>query len=598
MAIGLAFGILVAATLLFISGRLRPDLVALLVMIALGATGIITQQEALSGFSSSAVILILAAFVITEAINRTGLGNRLGAFLLRASAQSERRLLLALSASAAFLSLFMNNIAAAAVLMPSAMVAMRKVKASPTRLLLPLAFATQLAGMATLLTTSNVVMASILREQGLPSFGLLDFLPIGGPIAVLGLGMMVLLAPRLLPATSESALSFEEEKQRVSLIELYELSRGLAVARILPGSPLVGRTLATSGLRQNAGLNVIAILHNSGQIVRMPSPGEQLHANDRLLFSSACPEAKLKALGLEAQPPDGWGEQLTGERTGLAEALITPRSSLADKTLRQVRFRDRYGLNVLSIWRNGRPIREGLEDLPLRFGDALLLQGPRSGIRLLENGSDLIVLGEEVAEWQQHGREWTALAIIVVTLALAATNRLPVAEVLFLGAVLLLLTQCLTMEEAYAAIDWRSVFLIGGMLPMGIALNKTGAAAELAGFLVNALGHFGPLVLLAGFFGFTVVLTQLIPGGAATPLVVGPIAISAAQHVGADPRAFAMAVALAVSTSFLTPFAHPVNVLVMGPGGYRFRDYVRLGLPLVALTFSLVMVLLPRLYPL
>jgi len=599
--IALTLAILIVATFLFISGWLRPDLVALLVLISLSALGIITQQEAFGGFSSSAVILLLSAFVISSAIQETGLGERLSAFLLRVSGRSEKGFLFALTFSAAFLSLFMNNIAAAAVLMPSAMIAMRRIKADPTKMLLPMAFATELAGMATLLTTSNLVMASVLHNQGLPSFGLLEFLPIGCPIALLGLGLMFFLAPRLLRARSENALLPEdgEGKPSASLSQLYNLQQELAVALVLPNSRLVNRTLSSCNLRQKLGLNVVAIIRNSKQVIRTPGPHEQVRARDRLVFTPLrTTEEELMAFGLELQPNADLSERLVCDLTCLVEAVITPRSSLSEKTLQQIQFHERYGLNVLAIWQNGKIIREGLEEVSLRFGDALLLQGPRPRIKLLRSNPDLLVLGEETPISQRRSKGWLALGIIAAALVIAATDWLPVAQTIFIGAVLLILTRCLSMEEAYAAIDWSSILLVGGMLPVGVALNKTGAAARVAELLVSALGHLGPKALLAGFFGFTVVLTQLIPGGAATPLVVGPLAISTALRIGANPRTFAMAVALATSTSFLTPFAHPVNVLVMGPGNYQFRDYVLLGLPLVILTLILSMILLPCIYPL
>ncbi len=598
MPIALVLAVLIFATILFISNRLRADVVALIVLVILGASGLITQADAFSGFSSSSVITILAAFVITGAINQTGLGRRLGTFLIRLADHSPRRLLMVLTFSAGFLSLFMNNIAAAAVLMPVAMSAARQIRVSPTRILLPLAFATQLGGMATLLTTSNVVVSSILRSQGLPSFGLISFLPVGGPIALAGLVVLVLTTPFLLPATSESVPSVDSEAARTSLAEVYDIQRGMGVALLLPTSPLVGRSLGDSQLGRNLGLTVVAIVRSSGQVVRIPRPEEELRADDRLLFTPPHTEEVLSGFGLEMQPADGWSEWLVGPRTRLVEVVVAPRSALEGKTLRQIQFRSRYQMNVLAVWQKGRPVREKLEDLSLQVGDALLLQGRREPIRLLASGSDLIVLSEDSLQPQRRGKEWRALLIILATLAAAATGWLPVAETLFAGGLLLILTGCLSIEEAYAAVEWRSVVLVGGMLSMGLALTKTGAADMIAKFLSTALDGFGPWALLAGFFLVTAILTQFIPGGSATPLVIAPIAITAAQQMGADPRAFAMAVALATSTSFLTPMGHPVNALVMGPGGYRPRDYLRLGLPLVLVTFALTLWLLPYLYPL
>jgi di/tricarboxylate transporter len=598
MPIAFVLAVLVLATVLFISNRLRADVVALLVLITLGASGVITQADAFSGFSSSSVITILAAFVITGAIHQTGLGQRLGGMVQRLADRSPRRLLIVLTLAAGFLSLFMNNIAAAAVLMPVAMGASRQMRVSPTRILMPMAFATQLGGMATLLTTSNVVVSSILRSLGLPGFGLLSFLPVGGPIAAVGLAVLVVTTRWLLPAASENAPSLDAEANRAPLADLYGLQGGMGMALLLPGSPLAGRALGESNLGHNPGLTVVAIVRSSGQVVRIPRFDEELRMDDRLLFTPPCSDEALSAVGLESQPTAGWADWLVGPRTRLAEAVVPPRSPLEGKTLRQIQFRSRYNMNVLALWQNGCPVRDRLEDLPLRIGDALLLQGRREPLQMLAGGTDLMVLSEETPTPLRHGRERRALVIILATLAAAASGLLPVAETLFLGGVLLIVSNCLSIEEAYAAIEWRSVVLVGAMLSMGLALSKSGAADLIAKILTRTLDPLGPWALLAGFFAFTAILTQFIPGGSATPLVIAPIAITAAQQMGADPRAFAMAVAMATSTSFLTPMAHPVNALVMGPGGYRPRDYVLLGLPLLAVTLVLTLWLVPYVYPL
>lgn len=597
MEIWFVLGILAIATVVFISNRLRADLVALLVLVVLGLSGILTQSEAFSGFGSSSVIVILAAFIITGAIHQTGLGQRLGNLLLLLAGSSPRRLLVLLVFAAGTLSLFMNNIAAAAVLMPIAMNSARRMKISPTKILLPVAFGTQLGGMATLLTTSNVVVASVLHNQGLPSLDILSFLKVGSPIALVSLIILVILAPRLLPQASDNATLFADEVERASLTALYDLEHGVGAARVFPSSPLIGSSLAKSGLRQKPGLNISAIVRQHGQVLRAPTSEEEIQAGDLLLYTPAHAEETLSPLGLQAQSVEDWHEYLVGPRTRLVEVVIGPHSTLEGKTLRQVQFRNRYNMNVLAIWQNGQPKREKLEDIPLRIGDALLLQGRREFFGLLASGTDLIFLSEENLAAPRRRKEWIALGIIVFTLAIAVANWLPVGEVLFAGALALILAGCISIEEAYASIDWRSAFLVGGMLPMGIALTKTGAADWMANYLTGTLASLGPLVVLAGFFILTAILTQFIPGGSATPLVIAPVAITAAQQMGADPRAFAMAVALATSTSLLTPMAHPVNALVMGPGGYRPRDYLRLGFPLLLLVLILTLWLVPAFFP-
>jgi di/tricarboxylate transporter len=284
----------------------------------------------------------------------------------------------------------------------------------------------------------------------------------------------------------------------------------------------------------------------------------------------------------------------------LAEAVLAPRSALLGQTLRTARFREKYGMNVLGVWRAGRPIRTNLGDLPLVFGDALLLQGPRDRMGLLHTEPDLILLDRGEAEHPpvtSQRKRWLAPAIMAAALILAAFNTSLVGEIMLGAALLTVLVGILTMDQAYGAIEWRSVFLVAGMLPLGLAMTKSGAASLLADKLVTALGPVGPLASLAGLFLLTTVLTQAM-NGAAVATVVAPIAIHAAQQTGLDPRTLAMGVALASSVAFLTPLGHPVSVLVMGPGGYCFRDYLKVGWALTLLLFGVVMIFLPIFWPL
>lgn len=284
----------------------------------------------------------------------------------------------------------------------------------------------------------------------------------------------------------------------------------------------------------------------------------------------------------------------------MTEAVLAPRSTLLGQTLRIARFREKYGMSVLGIWRAGRPIRTNLSDLPLAFGDALLLQGQRSQMALLRTEPDLILLDGGEAERPAvlaPGKRWLAPAIMLAGLILAAFNTSLVGEIMLGAALLTVLAGILTMDQAYGAIEWRSVFLVAGMLPLGLAMTKSGAANLLSDSLIAVLGPAGPLALLAGLFLLTTLLTQAM-NGAAVATVVAPIAIQAAQHAGLDPRALAMGVALASSLAFLTPLGHPVNVLIMGPGGYRFADYLKVGWLLILLIFGLVMLLLPIFWPL
>jgi di/tricarboxylate transporter len=585
------------AIVLLLTERLRADLVALLVVVALGASGVLTSEETFSGFSRSAVITLLAIFILAAGLERTGVTRRVGDLLVRVAGSSEQRLVVTVMLAGAFLSLFMNNIAAAAVLLPPVSGAAQRSGVNPSRLLMPLAFGTILGGMATLLTTTNIVVSSLLRDRGLAGFGLLDFAPLGLPIVAIGIAYMALWGRRLLPARSPAEMIEDIHRQEASLAQVYHLGETLARAGVPKGSALAGLTLAGSRLREAHGVNVLAI-EREGRILRAPSPDQVLQAEDVLLLSGEL-DAPGLAGDLDPLPPRHWRERdLESRSVVLVEAVLAPRSDLIGRTLRETRFRERYGMSVVAIWRAGRSLRAGLTDLELQLGDGLLLQGERDRLPVLRAEPDLIVLDrglDEPPPSRRRGR--LALAVMAVTLVVAATGVIGVGEAMLGGALVMILIGALSMDDAYQSIEWRSIFLVAGMLPLGTAMIKTGAADLITHGLLSVLGGAGPLAVLAGLVALAILLTQAM-NGAAVSAVVAPIALQTATRIGADPRSFAMAVALATSVAFLTPLGSPVSILVMGPGGYRFRDYLRAGLPLTILLFALIVGLLPLVWPL
>lgn len=593
--------IVIVAVALLVSERLRADVVALLVVVILGLVGILSPREAFSGFATSAVVTIVSVFVLTEALHVAGITDRAGHWLARVAGTSERKLVIVIMVAGALLSLLMNNIAAAAILLPAVSGLAHRNRINAGHLLIPLAFATILGGTATLFTTTNIIVSGVLRGQNLPGFGVLDFAPVGIPIAAAGIVYMALWGRRLLHQPEIPADGHGADAQSLDLIEVYRLGERLFPVRIPAGSPLIGRPLSHSGLR-DWGANVVTLEHGH-QIISAPPADTVLYQGDVLFL-----EARLAEFGasggltaLELLPAASWSSELlkTGTVT-VVEAVLAPRSTLLGQTLRATAFRDKYGMNVLGIWRSGQPIRTNLSDLPLAFGDALLLHGPRERIRILRTEPNLIVLEEGDADYPgltRRWQRWLAPAILLGALVLAAFNTALVGEIMLAATLLTVLAGILTMDQAYSAIEWRSVFLVAGMLPLGLAMTKSGAAAWLADQLIVFVGPAGPLGLLAGVFLLTALLSQAM-NGAAVATVVAPIAIGAAQQTGLDPRALAMAVALASSMAFLTPLGHPVNVLVMGPGGYRFKDFFKVGWPLVLISFGLVMLLLPVFWPL
>lgn len=595
----ITFVILLAAMALLLSDRLRADLVALLVLLALVITRVLTSEEAFSGFSRSAVITIAAIFILAEGLQRTGITERVGSLLLRLGGKSEGRLVMVVMVTGAFLSLFMNNIAAASVLLPAVSGAARKADVRASRLLMPLAFATILGGTATLLTTTNIIVSSLLLERGLKGFGLADFAPVGLPIVIVGVAYMALWGRRLLPVESPVERFRDQSRADADLIDVYRMSSRLFRARVPDGSSLIGKPLARSRLRETYEVNVVAIERQSG-VTFSPSPDAVFDQQDILLLEGNLEDFRGRDTEpyLEILPARDWHERdLESSTIVVVEAMLSPRSNLIGQTLRDAHFREKYGMSVLAIWRAGQQFYTDLTDLPLEFGDALLLQGPRERLGVLRSERDLIVLSYEAEERMiELGKGGVALATMLVALALAAIYPSLIGEVMLGGALVMVLTRVLAMDQAYQAIVWRSVFFVAGMLPMGIAMTKTGAAEFLASQLISFVGP-SPLLLLAGLFLLAMLLTQAMHGAAVAAVIV-PVAIQAAERIGMNPRSLAMGVALATSMAFLTPLGHPVNVLVMGPGGYQFRDYVKVGLPLTLLAFAVVMLLLPVIWPL
>ena len=584
------------AVLLLLSNALRADIVALILMLALGLSGILTPQEAFSGFSRSAVIVMLSAFVLAEGLRRSGLTERVGAFIIKLFGKGEQGLIFGVMTASAILSLFMNNIAAASLLFPALSGVARRSKVSPSKLLMPLAFGTILGGMATLLTTTNIIVSGLLHDENLQGFALTDFAPIGLPLVFAGILFMVFWGRKLLPDQSP-AQRHEESEESDDLLDTYHLSERLVRAEVQKNGKLDGVTLEKSGLRERFHLNVIAIQHGRST---MPIEAKTILKGKDVLLIMARPEDSVPELLMDmliVLPSGKWQQDFISiPNMKLIEAAIAPRSHFASQTLQEIRFEQKFGANVLAVWRHGRSIRTRLADLPLEFGDGLLLQGTEKSLSLLRTEPSLILLAESAPSTRLTLRGWATTLIMAATLVLAVIFPDRIAEIMLSGAISMVLIRTMSMDQAYRAIDWRSLFLVAGMLPVGIALNKTGASTMFANVILSSMGGVGSLVLLAGFVLLTVLLTQVINGAAAVT-VVAPIAIITSQQIGMEPRSVAMAIALASSMAFMSPLGHSVNVLVMGAGGYTFRDYARVGIPLTILLVIILLIILPLIMP-
>lgn len=585
--------ILLVATALLVTERLRSDVIALLTLVALAFTGLVKPEEAFSGFSRSAVITILSIFIITAGLDRTGVTKVIGDRLLRLAGGKEGRLIPVIMLAGAALSLFMNNIAAGAVLLPAVIGISRQTEVKPSKLLMPLAFATMLGGMMTLLTTSNILVGNALREAGFQGFSLLDFLPVGIPIVIVGILYMTFIGRRLLPDHDlTSSLRRASPKE---LAELYGLRQGVCHIYVLIGSSASGQTIAQGGWSDKLGLTVIGV-SRGGQTILSPDKDFVIIEGDVVLAGGQTDDTELSYFGLIRTDDPDWSGDLSSDEINLVEVVLSPRSDFVNKTLKEINFRGKYGLSVLSIWRRGSAIRDALGDIPLQWGDALLVQGPTDKLNLLRIDPNVLILDDlgETPTLQPRKGPLAAL-IAVVAAALVTAEIVPIAEAAFAAALAMVLVGCLTMDEAYKSVEWRSIFLISGFIPLGVALDHTGAAALIGRALVNTLGQFGPVAVAAGLFIATTLILQVL-GNVGSAVIFAPIAISAARQMSGDPRAFAMAIALGASMAFLIPTAHPVNVMMMGPGGYTVKDFTKVGWGLTVVLLIVVVVVLPMVW--
>jgi di/tricarboxylate transporter len=465
---------------------------------------------------------------------------------------------------------------------------------------MPLAFGTILGGMATLLTTSNIILNSLLHDNDVVGYRVTDFLPVGSIVVLAGIAYIALFGRKLLPSGDQIERTQAPNAAGGDLVEAYGLGRNLFRARLPENSSLIGKTLAESHLREEYDVSVVAIERDEKRIFAL-SPDTKIRPRDILVMEGDEEDFRKRDVQpyVEFLPTPEWKESdLESQIVEVVEAMISPRSRLIGKTLRESHFREKYGMSVLAIWRGEEEIFFELPDIKLEFGDALLLQGTRDRLNVLADDPDLILLvskGETALTVPNKGL--AAIMIFIATLIFAVIFPDLTGPIMLGGGLAMMLTGIISTEQAYASIGWKSVFLVAGMLPMGVALTKTNAAGLIAQEFNKLLAGYAPLAMLGGMILFTMVFTQAI-NGAVAAAVIGPIAIKVAQQTGSNPRSMVMGIALASSMAFITPLGHAVNILVMSPGGYKFRDYVKVGLPMTAILFVVVMIFLPLFWPL
>ncbi|QAY58623.1 SLC13 family permease [Microbacterium protaetiae] len=599
--LALVLVLLVAAIAMFAFGRPRMDVVAVVMIVALPVTGILTVPETLAGFADPNVVLIAALFVVGEGLSRTGVTYRLGDWLARTAGASATRLIVLLMLSVALLGAIMSSTGVVAIFIPVALSIAARTGMSPRQLMMPLSFAGLASGMLTLIaTTPNLIVDAELKRAGHSGFGFFTITPFGLVILALGIGYM-LFARRFLGG--ETTGGGASSRTFSSLIADYRVDARTHRYRVGSGSPLIGTSLAELDLldQRRAGVLMIERTRLLRRTVRHTSDQTVVAKGDVLFVDAAFSSEERARFRLERLAmTDGFFDAYA-RQVGMAEVLIGPDSAAIGKSVRMLQFSNAHGVQVAGVRHGGRTVDEGFVDLRLAAGDTLLVTGGWQQIQRLgaaRRDYILLDLPAEAAEIAPAANQAPfAIASVVVMVVLMVTGIVPNVIAALIACLLMGIFRCVDMVSAYRSIHWPTLLLIVGMLPFALALQRTGGVDLVVDGLMAALGGAGPTVLLGGIFVLTAVI-GLFVSNTATAVLMAPIAISTAMHLGVSPYPFAMMVALAASAAFMTPVSSPVNTLVVEPGRYRFIDFVKIGTPFTLITLVVSVLLVPLLLPL
>lgn len=614
--------ILALSAVFFVNGKLRSDLVALCALVLLIVFNILTPEEALSGFSNPIVIMMVGLFVVGGAIFKTGLAKMISSKILRLAGKSELKLFILIMMVTAFIGAYVSNTGTVALMLPIVVSMAASANISPGRFLMPLAFASSMGGMATLIgTPPNLVVDEVLSNAGFTDLSFFSFTPIGVICVLIGLVVLIPLSKFFLVKKEDGKdTKTTTGHSPKELAKKYQLSDNLYRIQIRPGSRIGGKKLQELNITQAYNLSILEIRRQSssqGRFLKtvdqsLAGPHTELQENDILYvfgpFEKVNQFAKEQNLELTDTHVSEYVEgaeveKLSVREIGIAEVLLMPDSKLINKAVKDSGFRDKYSVNILGIQRKGEYILNDIKDIKMHAGDILLIQGTWDSIaRMSQKQSQWVVLGQPLEEASKVTLDYKApVAALIMVLMIAAMvfdfiPIPPVAAVIIAG-ILMVLTGCFrNVEEAYKTINWESVVLIAAMLPMSLALEKTGASNLISEKLVSGLGDYGPLVLMAGIYFTTSLLTMFI-SNTATAVLVAPIALQSAIAINVSPYPFLLAVTVGASMCFASPFSTPPNALVMSAGKYTFMDYVKVGLPL-QIVMGIVMVFIsPLLFP-
>ena len=609
--------VLLLSVFFFISGKVRSDIVALSALATLLLAGVLTPEEALSGFSSNVIIMMVGLFVVGGAIFQTGLAKMISSRLMKFAGNSELKLFLLVMAVTSVMGAFVSNTGTVAIMIPIVVSMAMSVKMNPSRLLMPLAFASSMSGMMTLIgTPPNLVINDELISNGFPGLGFFTFLPVGIICAVVGTIVLLPLSKKFLSKPGGlSAASAGSGKSLKTLVAEYGISNNLHRLQVTASSLVTGKMIGELDIRKKYGLNIIELRHiERGQhrilkgVTQQAVDSDTVLRVDDVLYVSGNEEivkvfAQKYKLTVLNDSDEAKGKSLDFYNIGVAEIVILSSSTVVNKTIREVGFRSKYNVSVLGICRKKKYILLGIADETIHSGDVLLVQGAWDNIAKLENESnEWLVLGrplEEAAKVTLDYKAPVAALIMLGMILVMACDFIPVAPVtaVIVAGLLMVFTGCFrNVEAAYKTINWESIVLIAAMMPMSVALQKTGVSSWISSSLVSGLGNYGPLALMAGIYFTTSFMTMFI-SNTATAVLLAPIAMSSALQIGVSPVPFLFAVTLGASLCFASPFSTPPNALVMPAGQYAFMDYVKVGLPLQIILGIVMILVLPFLFP-
>ncbi|EMI1410223.1 SLC13 family permease [Klebsiella quasipneumoniae] len=599
--------LLAIAVVLFATGKVRMDAIALMVIVAFVLSGTLTLTEAFSGFSDPNVILIAALFIIGDGLVRTGVATKMGAWLVSVAGNSETKMLIYLMLTVAGLGAFMSSTGVVAIFIPVVLSVSARMNTSPSRLMMPLSFAGLISGMMTLVATPpNLVVNSELLREGLHGFSFLSVTPIG--LVVLILGIVYMLAVRFMLKTDngESARDGRKRSTFRDLIREYHLTGRARRLAIRPGSPMIGQRLDDLKLRERYCANVIGVerWRRFRRVIVNVNGVSEFRARDVLLIDMSASDVDLRQFCGEQmlEPMVLRGEYFADQAldVGMAEVALIPDSEMIGKTVREIAFRTRFGLNIVGMKRDGKAMDGSVVDEPLQLGDILLVVGNWRQIALLaKRGRDFVVLNMPVEvddASPAHSQAPHAIFCLVLMVALMLTDEIPNPIAAIIACLLMGKFRCINAESAYKAIHWPSIILIVGMMPFALALQKTGGVDLVVKGLMDVAGGEGPYLMLGCLFVMCAAIGLFI-SNTATAVLMAPIALAAAKSMGVSPYPFAMVVAMAASAAFMTPVSSPVNTLVLGPGKYSFSDFVKIGVPFTVLVMVVCVLLIPVLFP-